>query len=66
MEHYPFHGFYDVPKWDSNQHHWWRALEVNTITPMCRRHYVKFYDLLGSLKPVAIELGYQDIDVDCH
>jgi hypothetical protein len=65
-EKFTCHGFYDVPKWDSNQHHWWRALEVNTVTPLCRRHYVKFFDLLGSLKPVAQELGYQDFDVDCH
>lgn len=65
-ESFKCHGYYDVPKWDSNQHHWWRGLEVNTITPLCKRHFVKFYDLLGSLAPIAKELGYANIDINCH
>jgi len=57
-------GYSDVGKYDSRQAQYLQQLAANSADYVYSIKRVNFYDLLGSLQPIAVELGMVDFVVD--
>jgi len=64
---FKFFGFRDIGKWDSRNQYWMAEkltlFLYNTFYP---KQFISFYDLLGSWRVHALELGLEDFNIDTY